>query len=68
MLTILVACGNKGNETKTSQNSASAIQQESNLILAQIYQDKAFKSDDIGRIRWLADGSGYTAIEDSVQK
>lgn len=68
LFTTLVACGNQENETKTSQNSASAIQQESNLTLAQIYQDKAFKSDDIGRIRWLADGSGYTAIEDSAKK
>ena len=68
LFTTLVACGNQENEIKTSQNSASAIQQESNLTVAQIYQDKTFKSDYIGRIRWLADGSGYTAIEDSALK
>ena len=36
------------------------------LTLKQIYQDHEFKSDYIGQIRWLKDGSGYTAIEKSA--
>jgi len=35
------------------------------LSLTSIYQDKNFKSENIGQIRWLDDGSAYLAIEDA---
>jgi dipeptidyl-peptidase-4 len=38
------------------------------LSLEQIYKDHQFSSDYIGQIRWLEDGSGYTAIENSAAK
>ena len=33
------------------------------LTLETIYKDGHYRSDTIGQIRWLEDGSGYTAIE-----
>lgn len=54
---------------QTSESSAINNQQVSipeSLTLESIYQDHYFKSDYIGRIRWLEDGSGYTAIENST--
>lgn len=41
-------------------------QKQKNLTLEKIYQSQEFSEKSIGQIRWLADGSGYTAIEDSV--
>jgi len=38
----------------------------SELTLKSIYQDKNFKSERIGQIRWLEDGSSYLAIEKSA--
>jgi len=38
------------------------------LTLEQIYKDGEFRSQWIGRIRWLSDGSGYTAVEKSSFK
>ena len=35
------------------------------LTLERIYKDDEFSSQWLGQIRWLADGSGYTAIEKS---
>lgn len=38
------------------------------LTLEKIYKDGEFRSEWIGRIRWLSDGSGYTAVEKSSFK
>lgn len=52
---------NNSSDTKNTPPSAQ-------LTVEKIYKDSEFSSDYIGRIRWLADGSGYTAIEDSAAK
>lgn len=44
------------------------IQQKNALTLERIYKGKEFKSEWMGRIRWLSDGSGYTAVEKSALK
>jgi len=48
----------------TNNNSAN-ITMENPLTLEQIYKDNEFRSEWTGRIRWLSDGSGYTAVEKS---
>ncbi|MEW6994301.1 S9 family peptidase [Colwelliaceae bacterium MEBiC 14330] len=55
----LTAC----QSTDSKDNNAMIRQVHGQLSLSNIYQDKAFKSEDIGQIRWLNDGSGYLAIE-----
>lgn len=55
----LVACNTLPNQ----QNTVAENNQP--LTLKNIYQDKAFKSDRIGQIRWLKEGNGYLAIEAS---
>ena len=60
MFTALAAC----QSTDTNNHQETAL--TNSLTLERIYKDKEFSSDRIGRIRWLADGSGYTAIEKSV--
>ncbi|XQW85502.1 DPP IV N-terminal domain-containing protein [Thalassotalea piscium] len=61
----LAACQStlKNNTTPTKDNAMNP-----QLTVEKIYQDNAFSSDYIGRIRWLADGSGYTAVENSASK
>ncbi len=49
--------------TDSKDDNAMIRQVDEQLSLSNIYQDKAFKSEDIGQIRWLNDGSGYLAIE-----
>jgi len=63
--TTLVACQSTKDNNITAMNS---INKSKQLTLNRIYQDKEFSSDHIGQIRWLKDGSGYTAIEDSINK
>jgi len=63
LTTTLIAC------QSTSDNTKVAVKEDknsSNLTLERIYKDYEFSSDRIGRIRWLTDGSGYTAIEKSA--
>lgn len=51
---------------QTTQLPASTSETNaSELTLASIYQAKNFKSERIGQIRWVEDGSAYLAIEDS---
>lgn len=52
--------------TDSDDNKPTAKQTGSALSLEAIYQDNAFKSEQIGQIRWLKDGSSYLAIEDST--
>ncbi len=69
--TTVIACQNTDStrqnkiqsNTKNQQEQSAAGQQ---LSLQQIYQNSDFSSDHIGQIRWLKDGSGYTAIEKSA--
>jgi len=58
------ACQSALNHEATQQQSTTASQQ---LTLKSIYKEKAFKSERIGQIRWLSDGSGYLSIEKSEQ-
>ena len=46
-------------------NNSASTHMENPLTLEQIYKDNEFKSEWTGRIRWLSDGSGYTAVEKS---
>ncbi|SEL19805.1 dipeptidyl-peptidase-4 [Colwellia chukchiensis] len=55
----LMACQNTPNDNKHEQQKAMPI------TLDQIYHQQTFKSQWLGQIRWLADGSGYTAVEKS---
>jgi len=63
LTTSLIACQN------TSDNTAkqSVKNNSEQLTLDRIYTKREFSSDYIGRIRWLADGSGYTAVEKSAK-
>lgn len=69
-LSTTVAACQSTDTAKTSNNDSTSQknekQDESQLSLKKIYQDNEFSSDYIGQIRWLKDGSGYTAIEDSL--
>lgn len=53
---------------QTATTNKNSIIKNDKLSLKSIYQDRLFSSEHIGRIRWLKDGSGYTAIEDSPNK
>ncbi len=55
----LAAC----QSTDSESNNANIAPANSQLTLSSIYQDKTYKSQNIGKIRWLKDGSGYLAIE-----
>ncbi|MCP4254499.1 MAG: S9 family peptidase [Candidatus Scalindua sp.] len=54
----LIACQNID-----AENAPVLQASTTQLSLKSIYQDKEFKSERIGQIRWLKDGSGYLAIE-----
>ena len=60
MLVPLLACQSSAEFTPLSKSTP--IQ----LSLAKIYKEHQFSSDKIGKIRWLADSSGYTSIEPSA--
>jgi dipeptidyl-peptidase-4 len=65
----LLACQSTSTENTSSEDTSSASaakEQNTALSLERIYKDHEFSSDYIGRIRWLADGSGYTAVEKSA--
>ncbi len=59
--TTVMACQSTTQTTQQAQASKTNA-----LSLERIYKDREFSSDHIGRIRWLEDGSGYTALEDST--
>jgi dipeptidyl-peptidase-4 len=59
----LMAC-----QSTTPENSALTSAPQSPLSVERIYKDNEFKEQWMGRIRWLADGSGYTAVEKSATK
>jgi dipeptidyl-peptidase-4 len=52
--------------TSTKNDKEIAKKSESQLTLKAIYQDKVFKPEEVGQIRWLKDGSGYLALEVST--
>jgi len=62
LATTVLGCQN----TSESNHQAQSGSKQNLLTLDRIYKDYEFSSDSIGRIRWLADGSGYTAIENSA--
>ncbi len=57
----LVACQSTADKPATGNNTS-----KNPLSLERIYQEGEFTSQWLGRIRWLADGSGYTAVEKSA--
>lgn len=60
-LVATIAACQSTNKSETANNTLN-----NPLSLERIFKDREFSSDRIGRIRWLADGSGYTAIEKSA--
>lgn len=50
----------------TANHSTSNSLNNSPLSVERIYQDHEFSSQWLGQIRWLSDGSGYTAVENSA--
>ena len=59
----LIAC----QQTPKTSSADSTNSAASELTLTSIYQDKNFKSEEIGQIRWLDDGSAYLAVEKSAE-
>ena len=57
----LIACQNTANNSTTTNNLINKP-----LSVERIYKEGEFTSQWLGRIRWLADGSGYTAVEKSA--
>jgi len=55
----LIAC------QSTSEQATTKSVNHVPLTVERIYKDDEFSSQWLGQIRWLADGSGYTAIEKS---
>lgn len=60
---VLMACQSTESELASTNEAPSKP-----LTVERIYKDHEFKSQWLGRIRWLADGSGYTAVEKSATK
>ena len=58
MVSFLGACGE--DETRTR---ATPLRDDQLLTLEAIFEDEAFEPEEPGTIRWLEDGSGYTALE-----
>jgi len=58
----LLACQSTSSETSASNKITAPP-----LTIERIYKDDEFKSQWLGQIRWLADGSGYTAVEKSAK-
>ena len=56
MVSFLGACGE--DETRTTP-----LRDDQLLTLEAIFKDEAFEPEEPGTIRWLEDGSGYTALE-----
>jgi len=58
MVSFLGACGE--DETRTR---VTPLRDDQLLTLEAIFKDEAFEPEEPGTIRWLEDGSGYTALE-----
>ena len=68
LVTTVIALSLSACQSTNEKPNKPAVQQTgSALSLKAIYQDKAFKSEKIGQIRWLKDGSGYLALETSKE-
>lgn len=63
----LAACQSTDEAPKAAEAQSAAVAAPQ-LTLEQIYKKHEYRSDYIGRIRWLADDSGYTAVENSATK
>lgn len=64
---LLSAC-NTTNDNSSSAKATQSAPSHNPLTTQRIYGDREFSADYFGRIRWLADGSGYTAVEKSSAK
>lgn len=58
MVSFLGACGEDETRTRTTP-----LRDDQLLTLEAIFEDEAFEPEEPGTIRWLEDGSGYTALE-----
>jgi len=63
---VVAACSPRdGGETvDTVDTSAQDLPEDQRLTLEAIFADGEYDAKSPGRIRWLADGSGYTMVED----
>jgi dipeptidyl-peptidase-4 len=61
----LAACQNITTENTTNTNIN--LKKSAPLTVERIYKEGEFNSDYISRLRWLADGSGYTIVEKSAK-
>jgi dipeptidyl-peptidase-4 len=61
----LMAC--QSTSTENTAKTELSAKKKSALTVDRIYKDYEFSSDYISRLRWLADGSGYTVIEKSAK-
>jgi len=57
----LVACAQA---PEVAQNNATG-KQETTFTLTDLYQDNLFSAETFPRTRWLADGTGYTTLEEA---
>ncbi len=64
----IVACNNLSTQKSDVQSQVISANNSQQLTIKKIFAEQEFKSDKIGQIRWLKDGSGYTALEDSADK
>lgn len=63
----ITGCVSSQNQSETSAIVAPETA-ATPLSLERIIKNREFSSDYLGRIRWLDDGSGYTAVERSEEK
>ncbi|MBA6232159.1 MULTISPECIES: S9 family peptidase [unclassified Colwellia] len=61
----LMAC--QSTSTESTTETKMHVDKSSPLTVERIYKDREFSSDYISRLRWLADGSGYTIVEKSAK-
>lgn len=47
----------------TGENPTNALQTDQMLTVEAIFRDEEYKPEEPGKVRWLEDGSGYTALE-----
>ena len=59
----LFAC--QSTSTENTTKSEMNLDKSTALTVESIYKDNEFSSDSISRLRWLADGTGYTVVEKS---
>ena len=67
VLTTAIAVSLMACQSTSTENTKKAEINTDKLTVERIYKDNEFSSDYISRLRWLADGSGYTVVEKSAK-